>query len=73
MYSYWKIVVMYLTPFTREEYQDHYTTLTRTYFPLRNKRAPASNITLVFRVSNETLTTDEFLRGVKDVQDEVRL
>ena len=26
---------------------------------------------LVYRVSNETVTTDDFLRGVKEVQDEV--
>lgn len=25
----------------------------------------------IFRVSNETVTTDEFLRGVKEVQDEI--
>lgn len=27
---------------------------------------------IVFRVSNETVTTDDFLRGVKEVQREVR-
>ncbi|KAJ7697543.1 GMC oxidoreductase-domain-containing protein [Mycena metata] len=43
-------------PGVGEEYQDHYTTISSE---------------IVFRVSNESATSDDFLRGDKEVQKEV--
>ena len=59
-------------PGVGEEYQDHYTTLSSElsrYVP--SPRTKVYNVFIVFRVSNETITLDDFLRGDKDVQREV--
>ncbi|KZT56112.1 GMC oxidoreductase [Calocera cornea HHB12733] len=50
-------------PGVGEQYQDHYTTLT-------HKHAPIS-IGLVYRVSNDSVTTNDFLRGDKATQDKL--
>ena len=58
-----------LTGFDREQYQDHYTTLTCAYGFWRSDFY--SNHTSVYRVSNESFTLDDFLRGDKEAQKEV--
>ena len=53
----------------REQYQDHYTTLSSKSCAPEIKNLFWCD--LVFRASNETLTTDSFLRGDKEAQDKV--
>ena len=58
-----------LIGFDREQYQDHYTTLTCAYGLWRS--GFDSPLTSVYRVSNESFTLDDFLRGDKEAQKEV--
>ena len=53
-------------PGVGEEYQDHYTNLIRTSLSFPAPLSLSDSKT-VFRVANETVTTDDFLRGVTEI------
>ena len=60
-------------PGVGEEYQDHYTTLSSEGppFATRTSSLLIKSSPLVYRVSNDTVTLDDFLRGDKDTQKEL--
>lgn len=60
-----------VTRFRSEEYQDHYTTLSSKSIQLPSSVHLHLIHVLVYRVANETVTLDDFLRGDKEVQKEV--
>ena len=56
-------------PGVGEQYQDHYTTLSRTFSAFHFHICVL--IVSVYRVSNESVTLDDFLRGDKETQERV--
>lgn len=55
----------------REQYQDHYTTLSSEFHDIIVLGFCSICFIIVFRVSNESVTLDDFLRGDKEAQKEV--